>query len=89
MTTTAGVSFTLRCRVSGAPTPLVIWKRRGSLIPRNRAKILADNSLQVSAVTTRDAGAYTCQAENPFGTIESTVNVKVEGAYIRLAFFPR
>ncbi|XP_015201002.1 palladin isoform X1 [Lepisosteus oculatus] len=60
------------CKVSGLPTPDLIWQLNGQTIrPDNSHKMLVRengvHSLIIEPVTSRDAGIYTCIASNRAG----------------------
>ena len=45
----------------------------------NRVQVLTNGSLRIHHVTTRDAGNYTCRAENVYGTDNIHVALVVQG----------
>ncbi|XP_053178065.1 palladin isoform X3 [Scomber japonicus] len=60
------------CKVSGLPTPDLIWQLNGQIIrPDSAHKMLVRengvHSLVIEPVTSRDAGIYTCIASNRAG----------------------
>ncbi|XP_072771221.1 palladin isoform X3 [Nerophis lumbriciformis] len=60
------------CKVSGLPTPDLVWKLNGQTIrPDSAHKMLVRengvHSLVIEPVTSRDAGIYTCIASNRAG----------------------
>ncbi|XP_043074950.1 palladin isoform X6 [Puntigrus tetrazona] len=60
------------CKVSGLPTPDLVWQLNGQIIrPDSSHKMLVRengvHSLVIEPVTSRDAGVYTCIASNRAG----------------------
>ena len=68
-------SFT--CHPDAAPFPSFKWLKNGmelNLVPgdiTSRIMMLANGNLLMTNVNSNDAGYYTCQAENTFGTATS------------------
>ena len=68
-------SFT--CHPDAAPFPSFKWLKNGmelNLVPgdiTSRIMMLANGNLLITNVNSNDAGYYTCQAENTFGTATS------------------
>nr|CAI5860889.1 unnamed protein product [Callosobruchus analis] len=64
-----GDQATLRCAVTGNPTPKIKWSKGNILIdgtqPRYRIKL--DQSLQIITLHKTDSGIYLCTAENSLG----------------------
>uniref|UniRef100_A0AAQ4R0A6 Palladin n=1 Tax=Gasterosteus aculeatus aculeatus TaxID=481459 RepID=A0AAQ4R0A6_GASAC len=65
------------CKVSGLPTPDLVWQLNGQTIrPDSAHKMLVRengvHSLVIEPVTSRDAGIYTCIASNRAGQTPST-----------------
>lgn len=68
----------LECVVSGSPAPAARWLRNGKEVTPGPFHHLQHNNLAFVAVTTSDAGAYSCTAEATQGPVISasyTVNV--------------
>lgn len=60
---------TLRCRVFGAPTPVVKWIRNELELTGGRYITQANGDLVIRDVSFADAGQYKCHAENRLGKI--------------------
>ncbi|XP_065093433.1 uncharacterized protein LOC135714094, partial [Ochlerotatus camptorhynchus] len=68
-------SLILRCQADANPTASIVWRRAG------RSEIASlQESLQLRPVGRRDAGLYTCQAQNSVGTSE-TLSVQLDVKY--------
>ncbi|KAL8614574.1 hypothetical protein ACOMHN_066716 [Nucella lapillus] len=60
-----GVNAYLHCQAFGTPSPSVAWSYRGNPIYSGGRMVVFNNgTLLVSVVTERDAGSYTCTAQN-------------------------
>lgn len=65
-------SLILRCTADANPTASIVWRRAG------RSEIASlQESLQLRPVGRRDAGLYTCQAQNSVGTSD-TLSVQLD-----------
>ncbi|XP_072156554.1 roundabout homolog 1 isoform X2 [Bemisia tabaci] len=71
-TVLAGQSVEFECKVSGEPTPNVLWYRDDAKKTMGKAKTLDDKSLRIESVTPADEGVYVCSAENLVGTISAS-----------------
>ena len=85
LTAFLGDRVELRCRVSGNPTPTVIWssKREGNLANVGpNFRIHRNNSLSFRRVEKRDESYYVCEAKNSEGIVKSDpARLTVEGTY--------
>ncbi|XP_042213023.1 protein sax-3-like isoform X2 [Homarus americanus] len=80
VTGAAGSTVELVCRVGGDPPPEVFWRRvepPGEL-PLGRMA-LEENSqvLRIHHVAPEDQGVYSCQAENPVGSVAANITLNV------------
>jgi len=66
-----GEDMTLRCGVSGFPTPKIQWYKDDKLYQASGSEISL-RSLQI-----RDSGAYSCVAQNIVGTAAQTFTVNI------------
>ena len=77
-----GESWTLRCRVSGKPTPQIIWfKDRREIIDSTKYRMTYDGtvaSLHIHDTVERDMGRYTCEAVNSLGSASTQTTLSVE-----------
>lgn len=79
MVTTDGKSVTLRCRVFGAPRPLVRWLKNNQELTGGRYKTLENGDLEIRDVRFADAGVYVCDARNRFGNDTAGGTLVVKG----------
>ena len=75
-----GMTMTVKCNVFGGPTPAVTWFKDGKSL-KNQARFTQPDYrlLQIRNIRDSDEGVYRCMAENIYGKIDSTGNVKVLG----------
>lgn len=81
VTIRAGASLRLMVSVSGRPSPVITWSKKGIDLA---SRAIIDNTesyslLIVDKVNRYDAGKYTIEAENQSGKKSATVLVKVYG----------
>ncbi|KAI8521802.1 hypothetical protein Bbelb_015560 [Branchiostoma belcheri] len=74
----------LDCKVTGLPSPDLVWIREGSPLRQdsNHKMIVRENgvhSLLISQCKASDAGDYTCVATNKAGQAEFTVTLNILG----------
>lgn len=77
----AGGTLRLMVFVSGRPTPVVAWRKKGVEL-QSRGYIETTDSytcLMVEKVSRYDSGKYVVEAENPSGKKTATILVKVYG----------
>ncbi|GFO45203.1 basement membrane-specific heparan sulfate proteoglycan core protein, partial [Plakobranchus ocellatus] len=83
-----GQTASLTCRVSGEPTPTVVWTKSGGPLTNNHQVV--GNILRISQASMADRDLYTCTASNIAGTVKATAFVEVEqreGPSVRI--YPR
>uniref|UniRef100_W4VRB4 Putative heparan sulfate proteoglycan 2 n=1 Tax=Corethrella appendiculata TaxID=1370023 RepID=W4VRB4_9DIPT len=74
-----GESIRLSCRAnSGIPYPTITWQRRDRRPLSSRITEDYPGVITFREVTLDDAGEYECRAENPAGTITSSITVEVQ-----------
>ncbi|XP_072282815.1 basement membrane-specific heparan sulfate proteoglycan core protein, partial [Pyxicephalus adspersus] len=76
-----GDSISLECNGMGDPKPVVNWRRTGSrqiIRQHNHAPLDSHAILQIVSAKAEDAGSYTCTGQNPHGTAQVYVEVRVE-----------
>ena len=80
VTAASNTTITIRCPVSGVPTPSVSWTKRGvEIIPGDEFTITEDNSLVIEGAKVEDISKYTCSVQNKFGKDDMSSNVDITG----------
>ena len=78
VTEASNTTITIRCPVSGVPTPTVTWEIDGVEIQEGKKISIADdNSLVLKLAEVRDSAKYTCSVQSAFGkdAISSIVRI--------------
>uniref|UniRef100_A0A8B9RHD4 Neogenin 1b n=1 Tax=Astyanax mexicanus TaxID=7994 RepID=A0A8B9RHD4_ASTMX len=70
----------LPCVVKGYPLPIIRWMLDGKVINESdgRFAVIGGGVLQIVNLTERDAGTYSCQADNGNETIETQAQLTVQ-----------
>uniref|UniRef100_A0A4W2DYC3 Uncharacterized protein n=1 Tax=Bos indicus x Bos taurus TaxID=30522 RepID=A0A4W2DYC3_BOBOX len=81
-TVTDGTTAVLRCEVSGAPRPAIVWSRGSHILASGSVRIprfmlLESGGLQIAPVSIQDAGSYTCHAANSEGSLDASATLTV------------
>ncbi|XP_040085931.1 protein sidekick-1 [Oryx dammah] len=81
-TVTDGMTAVLRCEVSGAPRPAIVWSRGSHILASGSVRVprfmlLESGGLQIAPVFIQDAGNYTCQAANSEGSLNASATLTV------------
>lgn len=66
-------NITLKCKADALPKPRYLWKFDGKILSK-----AVQNTLTIRIAQVKDAGSYTCKAENFYGSKEITRMVNVE-----------
>lgn len=79
-----GESLQLTCRVTGFPTPKILWLRNKQILAEDKGiQIVQDAEgiceLNMPEVFVEDAGIFSCKAINKFGRATTKTNVIIEG----------
>ncbi|KAK2193775.1 hypothetical protein NP493_5g02050 [Ridgeia piscesae] len=75
-TVSQGSTATIRCEVTGSPTPAITWsKSRGELGPNHQVD---NNILRITHAMPEDRGLYVCTAENIVGRAQAAAILEVE-----------
>ena len=90
--TDAGSTLIWNCTATGYPTPVITWEKDGILLLPGNLKhisILANNSLRIEGVSSKDAGQYQCSAGNAIGihVVRAELRVRGEKTTVKLEFF--
>jgi len=84
-----GATVRISCPVHADPRPLVTWTKDSERLHAGWQRFRVQRAgtwLHVSDVQTTDAGRYTCEATNGFGTATVTINLRVVRKSILLQF---
>ena len=80
VTAASNTTITIRCPVSGVPTPSVSWKMDDVQITEGvRFSIAADNSLVIKGPEVEDSAKYTCSVQSEFGKDDTSSFVTIVG----------
>ena len=80
VTAASNTTITIRCPVSGVPTPSVTWTKDGDEIPPQAKYIITDDrALIVKGTDMQDSAKYTCSVHSHFGKDDSSSIVKILG----------
>ncbi|CAH1774180.1 unnamed protein product, partial [Owenia fusiformis] len=75
-TVSTGLSGSLRCLVTGTPTPTITWSRaRGELSSNHQVN---NEILRITEASMKDRGLYICSVENVAGRDQASAIVEVE-----------
>ena len=75
----AGLSMTLKCRVTGRPPPTVTWRLNGAPVDADHVNLTDSNqTLIVRRMEEADAGRYECVVANQGGVTSLYQMVRVE-----------
>ncbi|KAG7482809.1 neogenin isoform X9 [Solea senegalensis] len=82
VTKVVGTSVLLPCVVTGFPVPQVRWMLGDKLLQESEGhvEVMGGGSLQISNITEKNAGVYTCIADNSNATIEAQAQLTVQVA---------
>ena len=82
VTAASNTTITIKCPVSGVPTPSITWTKNGVDIDSVKAlSITADNSLVLKGTKIEDGGKYTCSAQSKFGKDDISSVVRIIGKF--------
>ena len=78
VTAASNTTITIRCPVSGVPTPSVTWMKDGELlVDGEKLSVTDDNSLVIRGAV--NSAKYTCSVQSVSGTSSLSSIVKVVG----------
>ena len=78
--TLTGTRVTLKCLVSGFPTPVVTWTLGDNGVQAvNGQYQIINHSLIIARVQAADSGRYTCVASSVVGSVSATTELSVMG----------
>lgn len=67
-------NITIECAATGAPTPMLSWSKDNIKLENSQSSLLL-----LSNVKLKDAGRYTCTAENFLGFVSYSTVLSVRG----------
>ena len=76
ITVEEGQNGSLKCKATGLPIPIVIWRKAFSGLPVKRSSVFNGN-LSIRSVTKADSGTYACSAKNLLGDDSAVALVMV------------
>ena len=80
VTAASNTTITIRCPVSGVPTPSVTWTKDGAeIIPGDGFSITRENSLVIEQAAAEDSAKYICSVQGFTGTDSESSTVKIVG----------
>ncbi|XP_015921139.1 neuroglian [Parasteatoda tepidariorum] len=68
----------LRCRVFGAPNPVIKWQKGKQDLKGDRFQVQQNGDLEITDVRPQDEGEYNCLATNKFGTDAASGRLEVK-----------
>ena len=79
VTAALNTTITIKCPVSGVPTPSVSWLKDGVEIIGEYFFVTENSSLVIEEAEADDNGRYTCSIGSAFGKEELTTKVTIIG----------
>ena len=80
VTAASNTTITIRCPVSGVPTPSVTWQKDGvQITPGGRFSISSDNALVIDGAAVDDSAEYICSVQGVAGTDSESSTVEIIG----------
>ena len=79
VTAASNTTITIRCPVSGVPTPSVTWTKDGKEVAEGEKYFIKNgNVLVIKGAEPEDSAEYSCTVESKFGkeTLSSIVRIK-------------
>ena len=87
VTAASNTTITIRCPVSGVPTPSVMWTKDGVQVRKGKSISIADDkSLVIKEAKIEDSARYTCSVESNFGENQSSSIVRIIGSIDIVSF---
>lgn len=77
VTAASNTNITIRCPVSGVPTPSVTWMKNAVAIIANEKLFVDGNVLVIKGANLQDIGKYTCRVQNQFGKTDMSSFVNI------------
>ncbi|KAJ7990097.1 hypothetical protein DPEC_G00296750 [Dallia pectoralis] len=73
----SGEQLQWECRATGRPRPSYHWIRNGQILTQQSRLEMVNGELLMQKVQQDDSGMYQCVAENKYGTIYSSAELKI------------
>ncbi|XP_069852911.1 contactin-5 isoform X1 [Dipodomys merriami] len=73
----SGSSLRWECRAAGQPRPAYRWLKDGAPLPPQSRVDMVNGVLTIHGVNRSDAGMYQCLAENEYGAIHASAQLKI------------
>lgn len=87
VTAASNTTITIRCPVSGVPTPFVTWTKDGrKVVQGEKHSIASPNILVIRGAVSEDSARYSCMVENEFGKKILSSIVRIKGQFKALVF---
>ena len=87
VTAASNTTITIKCPVSGVPTPSVAWTKNGQdILESDSVFIKSDNSLIIKRALLEDSAKYICSVHSQFGrkNISSEITIVGKGYHLHL-----
>ena len=82
VTAASNTTITIRCPVSGVPTPSVVWTKDGDEIsPGDNIVLTSENSLVIKQAEADDSAKYTCDVQGLTGSDSASSTIQIVGQY--------
>ena len=80
VTAASNTTITIRCPVSGVPTPSVTWTKDGVKVgPSDYFTMTKETSLVIKRASVKHSAKYTCSVKSKFGMESISSFVKIKG----------
>ena len=81
VTAASNTTITLKCPVSGVPTPTVTWNKDGAEVTKGGRYFFSENnSLVIKGAKAEDSGNYFCVIQSAFGKEQLSSQVTIKGS---------
>ena len=82
VTAASNTTITIRCPVSGVPTPSVTWTKDGiEITPGDNIFFTSENSLVIKQAEADDNAKYNCDVQGLTGSDSASSTVQIVGQY--------
>ena len=85
VTAASNTTITIRCPVSGVPTPSVIWTKDGKeIVEGEKHSVTNGYMLVIKGAEPKDGAEYSCTVKSEFGKESLSSIVRIKGQFIAL-----